>query len=103
MNTAYVLIQTEVGTAGVVVAALRELPGVSDAASVAGPYDIIVRTEAWNIDELGRLVVSRIQAVDGVGAPSPARAFPLSRPAAWREQDHRSTSACSQYRCSSAR
>jgi DNA-binding Lrp family transcriptional regulator len=66
MITAYVLIQTEVGTAGAVVAALRGLPGVSEAASVAGPYDVIVRIEARNIDELGRLVVSRIQAVGGV-------------------------------------
>jgi len=62
----YVLIQTEVGRAGVVAAALRDLPGVSAAASVAGPYDVIVRAEARNIDQLGRLVVSRIQAVAGV-------------------------------------
>jgi DNA-binding Lrp family transcriptional regulator len=67
MIAAYVLIQTEVGEAAVVVAALRDLPGISDAASVAGPYDVIVRTEARSIDELGRLVVSRIQVLDGVG------------------------------------
>jgi len=67
MIAAYVLIQTEVGKAAAVVAALRDLPGASDAASVAGPYDVIVRTEARNIDELGRLVVSRIQVLDGVG------------------------------------
>jgi len=66
MIAAYVLIQTEVGKATAVVAAFRDVPGVSDAASVAGPYDVIVRTEARNIDELGRLVVSRIQAVAGV-------------------------------------
>jgi DNA-binding Lrp family transcriptional regulator len=63
---AYVLIQTEVGKAPAVVAALRDLPGVSGAASVAGPYDVILRTEARSIDELGRRVVSRIQIVDGV-------------------------------------
>jgi DNA-binding Lrp family transcriptional regulator len=66
MIAAYVLIQTEVGTAAAVVAALRDLPGVSAAASLAGPYDVIVRTEARNIDELGRLVVSRIQGFAGV-------------------------------------
>jgi len=63
---AYVLVQTEVGTAATVVAALRGMQGVSDAASLAGPYDVIVRVEAGNIDVLGRLVVSRIQAVGGV-------------------------------------
>jgi DNA-binding Lrp family transcriptional regulator len=63
---AYVLIQTEVGMATVVAAALRDLSGVSEAASVAGPYDVIIRAEARTIDQLGRLVVSRVQAVAGV-------------------------------------
>jgi DNA-binding Lrp family transcriptional regulator len=63
---AYVLIETEVGHAARVAAALRDVPGVSEAASVTGPYDVIVRVEARNIDELGRLVVSRVQAVGGV-------------------------------------
>jgi DNA-binding Lrp family transcriptional regulator len=66
MIAAYVLVQTEVGKAAVVVAALRDLPGVSEAASLAGPYDVILRTEAGSIDELGRRVVSRIQVLDGV-------------------------------------
>jgi DNA-binding Lrp family transcriptional regulator len=63
---AYVLIWTEVGRAAVVAAALRDVPGISEAASVTGPYDVIARAEARNIDELGRLVVSRVQALGGV-------------------------------------
>jgi DNA-binding Lrp family transcriptional regulator len=63
---AYVLIQTEVGKAAIVAAALRDLPGVSETASVAGPYDVIARAEARDIDELGKLVASRVQALDGV-------------------------------------
>ncbi len=65
MIAAYILIQTELGTAAIV-AALRPLPGVSKTASVAGPYDVIARAEARDIDELGKLVASRIQAIDGV-------------------------------------
>jgi hypothetical protein len=34
---AYILIQTEAGQAAMVVAALRDLPGVSETASLAGP------------------------------------------------------------------
>jgi hypothetical protein len=30
---------------------------------VTGPFDVIVRAEARNIDELGKLVVARVQAV----------------------------------------
>jgi DNA-binding Lrp family transcriptional regulator len=63
---AYVLIHTEVGMAALVAAALRDVPGVSEATAVTGPYDVIVRAEARDIDELGRLVVSQLQALGGV-------------------------------------
>jgi DNA-binding Lrp family transcriptional regulator len=63
---AYILIQTGVGKAAIVAAALRDLPGVSETASVAGPYDVIARAEARDIDELGKLVASRVQALDGM-------------------------------------
>jgi DNA-binding Lrp family transcriptional regulator len=66
MIAAYVLIQTEVGQAAVVAAALRDVPGVSEAVSVTGPYDVIARAQARNIDELARLIVSRVQALGGV-------------------------------------
>jgi DNA-binding Lrp family transcriptional regulator len=63
---AYILIQTEAGKAAIVAAALRDLPGVSETASLAGPYDVIARAQARNIDELARLVTSQVQALDGV-------------------------------------
>lgn len=63
---AYVLIQTEVGKAATVVQAIRDIAGVQLAEDVTGPYDVIVRAEARNIDELGRLVVARIQGVSGI-------------------------------------
>ncbi|HEX9542250.1 MAG TPA: Lrp/AsnC ligand binding domain-containing protein [Streptosporangiaceae bacterium] len=66
MIAAYILIQAEVGKAAIVAAALRDLPGVSETASVAGPYDVIARAEARDIDELAKLVASRVQALDGV-------------------------------------
>ena len=66
MITAYVLIQTEVGKAGQVASAAAEIDGVEQAQPLAGPYDVIVRAEARSIDALGRMVVSRIQAINGV-------------------------------------
>lgn len=47
-------------------AALRGLPGVSETASLAGPYDVIARAQARDIDELAKLVALRVQALDGV-------------------------------------
>ncbi|MDA8367528.1 MAG: Lrp/AsnC ligand binding domain-containing protein [Actinomycetota bacterium] len=63
---AYVLIQTEVGRAASVARSVSEVPGVVTAEDVTGPYDVIVRTEAENMDELGRMVVGRIQIIEGI-------------------------------------
>jgi DNA-binding Lrp family transcriptional regulator len=63
---AYILIQTEVGKAASVAAAIGELPGVTNAEDVTGPYDVIVRAEAETMDDLGKLVVANIQAVNGI-------------------------------------
>ena len=66
MVTAYILIQTEVGKAAQVAKDIIDIAGVQQAQAVTGPYDVIVRAEARNIDELGQLVVARVQAVDGI-------------------------------------
>ena len=66
MVTAYILIQTEVGKAAQVAKDSIDIPGVLEAQAVTGPYDVIVRAEAQNIDELGQLVVARVQAVAGI-------------------------------------
>jgi DNA-binding Lrp family transcriptional regulator len=63
---AYILIQTRAGHAAIVATALRDVPGVSEAASLAGPYDVIARAQAPDLDQLARLVTSRVQALDGV-------------------------------------
>jgi DNA-binding Lrp family transcriptional regulator len=63
---AYVLIQTEVGKAATVARAVGGIDGVIAAEDVTGPYDVIVRAEAASVDELGRMVVGRIQLIDGI-------------------------------------
>jgi DNA-binding Lrp family transcriptional regulator len=66
MVRAYVLIQTEVGQAARVAKEVAEVDGVGSAESVTGPYDVIALVEAASIDDLGRMVVSRIQGVKGI-------------------------------------
>jgi DNA-binding Lrp family transcriptional regulator len=63
---AYILIQTEVGKAAQVAEAISQLDGVTNAEDVTGPYDVIVRAEADTVDELGKLVVARVQGVPGI-------------------------------------
>ena len=66
MVQAYILIQTEVGKAAQVAKEVAVIKGVTQAEDVTGPYDVIVRAEARNVDDLGKLVVAKIQAVDGI-------------------------------------
>lgn len=66
MVEAYVLIQTEVGRAKVVAERVRAIDGITSADDVTGPYDVIVRAEAADVDSLGRLVVAGIQAISGI-------------------------------------
>ena len=66
MVAAYILVQTEVGKAAQVAKDIVRIEGVQLAEDVTGPYDVITRAEARTIDELGKLVVARVQAVDGI-------------------------------------
>ncbi|MTV23820.1 Lrp/AsnC family transcriptional regulator [Nitriliruptoraceae bacterium ZYF776] len=66
MVEAYILIQTDLGAAPAVAAAAAQLPGVTAADDVTGPYDVIVRAAAQDVDELGRMVVSAIQGIEGI-------------------------------------
>lgn len=66
MVNAYILIQTEVGKAAQVAKEVASIKGVTSAEDVTGPYDVIARAEAKNVDDLGKLVVANIQAVEGI-------------------------------------
>jgi DNA-binding Lrp family transcriptional regulator len=66
MVEAYVLIQAEVGRAADVADAVGKIPGVRFADVVTGPYDVVLRAEAAEIDGLGKLIVANVQAVEGV-------------------------------------
>jgi DNA-binding Lrp family transcriptional regulator len=63
---AYILVQTEVGKAAAVAAEIADITGVISAEDVTGPYDVIVRAEAEDVDRLGQLVVARVQGVGGI-------------------------------------
>ena len=63
---AYILIQTEVGKAANVASQIAQIKGVTLAEDVTGPYDVIVRAEASSVDDLGKMVVSRVQLIDGI-------------------------------------
>jgi DNA-binding Lrp family transcriptional regulator len=64
---AYVLIQTKPGPAGQGVSKeVATIKGIISAEDISGPYDVIARGQARNLDELARLVVARVQLLEGV-------------------------------------
>ena len=66
MVQAFVLIQTEVGKAAQVADEVGGIDGVVSAEDVTGPYDVIARAESDTVDELGKMVVSRVQMIEGI-------------------------------------
>ena len=66
MIEAYVLIQTEIGRAAKVAAEVKEIPGVTRAEVLTGPYDVLALAAATDLHSLGKLAVGEIQAVNGV-------------------------------------
>ena len=63
--SAYILIQAEVNAVQVA-QEIRNIEGVESADDVSGPYDVIVRLTAPDMDSLGQLVVSKVQSVEGI-------------------------------------
>lgn len=63
---AFVLIQTKMSNAFPVADAVRAVGGVLAADVVTGPYDVIAKIEAADLDDLAKLVVSRIHDIDGI-------------------------------------
>ncbi|HUC22995.1 MAG TPA: Lrp/AsnC ligand binding domain-containing protein [Streptosporangiaceae bacterium] len=66
MVQAYILVQTEVGKAADVARQISTIAEVTEADAVTGPYDVIVRARAENVEELGKLVGAQIAAVEGI-------------------------------------
>jgi DNA-binding Lrp family transcriptional regulator len=64
--SAYILIQTEVGRASNVTREVRGVKGITSVDPVTGPYDVIARGEAADLDELARSIVMPVQSVEGV-------------------------------------
>ena len=63
---AYILIQTEVGKSSSVTKSVTAIAGVTIAESVTGPYDVIMRAEAASMEDLGKSVLAKVQAIPGI-------------------------------------
>jgi DNA-binding Lrp family transcriptional regulator len=62
---AYVLVQASVNSSAVA-REIRRIDGVEQADDLSGPYDVIVKVSAPDMDSLGKMVVAKIQSVEGI-------------------------------------
>lgn len=65
MIASHIPVQAQAGPAAIVTAAVREVPGVWEAASVAGPCDVIIWAGTRDTGQLARLVTSGARAPGG--------------------------------------
>jgi len=63
---AFVLINTEIGSENEVLKILKKVPGVKEAYSVYGVYDIIAKIQADTMDKLKEMVTWHIRRLDKV-------------------------------------
>ena len=63
---AFVLIETAVGRSKEVVAALKELKGVTSVDAVTGPYDVIAIVQCETLNDIGDLVTEKIHPIPGI-------------------------------------
>jgi len=66
LNTAFVLINTDLGLEDDVSKALKDIPEVKEVYGVYGVYDLVVRLEADNMQELKDAIGSKIRRLNGV-------------------------------------
>lgn len=66
MPTAFVLINTEIGSEADVLKELKRVEGVEEASAVYGVYDIIARVSADTMDKLKETVTWRVRRLDKV-------------------------------------
>jgi DNA-binding Lrp family transcriptional regulator len=68
MTTAYILINTEIGSEKNVLKELKALDGVEEAYHLWGVYDIIVNVSAKNMEELKRIITHDIDGIDRISS-----------------------------------
>ncbi len=68
METIYLLCETEVGRLEDVLKRLKGVSGVAEVQAVTGPFDLIVKVQAPQINQALDVVVHKIRKIPGIKA-----------------------------------
>ncbi len=75
MVTAIILINVEQGLVPDVAEALIRIPGIAEAYSVAGTYDLVAIARVRRHEELAEMVAAQMQRIPGITATNTLIAF----------------------------
>lgn len=66
MNMAYIMINSEASYEAEIMKELKKIPNVQEAYNLYGVYDIIIKIEAENMNELKEIVSLRIRKLEKI-------------------------------------
>jgi DNA-binding Lrp family transcriptional regulator len=68
MPTAYILLNTEIGSENQVLKALKKVEGVEEAYKLWGVYDIVANVKAQSMEELKYIITKRIEKIGKINS-----------------------------------
>jgi DNA-binding Lrp family transcriptional regulator len=68
MHTAYVLINSDIGSELEVLKQIRGMEGIEQAYALYGAYDVVVKVTSKSMEELKQIITWKIRKLDGIRA-----------------------------------
>lgn len=66
MPIAFVLMDAEVSKISEILNAVKEIEGVAEAYTVAGPHDLVVKLQADNFEKVAEAVTQKLHKIGGI-------------------------------------
>ncbi len=66
METAYVMINCEMGSENSIIEQIKTIQGVKEAIGVFGNYDVLVKIQSQKVDEIRKIIISSIRNLDKI-------------------------------------
>lgn len=66
METAYVMINCEMGSEGTVIENLKPIECIKEIMGVFGNYDVLVKIQSTKVDEIKQTITTKIRNIDKI-------------------------------------
>ncbi len=75
MRAVFVMLKTDIGHVTEVANQVAEIESFSEAYSISGPYDLLVKLYVENVDTIGRLIETEIHSIPHIRETSTILTF----------------------------